>query len=60
MKQITIEKEKTTIRSYLQQLELEEVSNNLLISVDNVIERDWNKELSKGQTLTIIPAVAGG
>ena len=58
--QIQIQKPGQTIRAILQEMDAEQYKDNVLFSVDNKIERDLDKELEKGQSLFIIPAVAGG
>ena len=58
--QMQIQKPGQTIRSILQDIDAEEYANNILFSVDNMVERDLDKPLEKGQSLFILPAVAGG
>ena len=55
-----IQKPGQTIRAILQDIDAEQYANNILFSVDNVVERDLDKPLEKGQSLFILPAVAGG
>ena len=58
--QMQIQKPGQTIRSILQEINAEQYANNVLFSVDNVVERNLDKPLKKGQSLFILPAVAGG
>ena len=58
--QMQIQKPGQTIRSILQDIDAEPYANNILFSVDNMVERDLDKPLEKGQSLFILPAVAGG
>lgn len=58
--QMQIQKPGQTIRSILQEINAEQYANNVLFSVDNVVERNLDKPLEKGQSLFILPAVAGG
>ena len=58
--QVLIEEEKTTLRTILKNVGGVEYVEQILFNVDGKIEHDMDKILTKGQQVSIIPAVMSG